>query len=99
MDGVYNDYKDKEGSNSGEETKAYNKVTKDYLDAKRGLDKKLEASNRVNQDRTDAKTRALEAQQEQIETQLEAARAEYDQLDKACSQDIQKGAIKLVASN
>ena len=105
MDKIYNDHtKNADGSdasnnNTYDETKRYNDATRTYLNAKRNLDKKLEANNRVNQDRTDAKTRALEAQQEQIETQLEAARAEYDQLDKACSQDIQKGAIKLVASN
>ena len=102
MDELYKEHtKNIEGGKNAsyDETKKYNDATKEYLTAKRGLDKKLEAKNRCNQDRTDAKTRALEAQQEQIETQLEAARAEYDQLDKACSQDIQKGAIKLVASN
>lgn len=39
----------------------------------------------------------LQLEQEQIETQLEAARAEYDSLDQACSQDIQSGAIKLIS--
>lgn len=39
----------------------------------------------------------LELEQEQLETQLEAARAEYDSLDDACSQDIQSGAISLVS--
>ena len=39
----------------------------------------------------------LQLEQEQVETQLEAARAEYDSLDQACSQDIQSGAIKLTA--
>ncbi len=43
-----------------------------------------------------AETR-LELEQEQVETQLEAARAEYQSLDQAVSQDIQDGAIKLTA--
>lgn len=38
----------------------------------------------------------LELEQEQVETQLEAARAEYQSLDQAVSQDIKDGAIKLV---
>ncbi len=46
----------------------------------------------INQQET-----ALELEQEQIETQLEAARAEYQSLDQAVSQDIQGGAIKLVS--
>lgn len=38
---------------------------------------------------------ALETEKEQLETQLEAARAEYKSLDEAISNDIQDGAIKL----
>ncbi|MBR1977758.1 hypothetical protein IKA15_05720 [bacterium] len=37
----------------------------------------------------------LEMQQEQIQTQLEAAKAEYDQYGQAISDSIQEGAIKL----
>lgn len=84
---------------SGAYTKEYNDAQREYLKKKRALDNELKTKNTCNKDMTDAKTRALEAQQEQIETQLEAARSEFDQLDKACSQDIQKGAIKLIASN
>lgn len=39
----------------------------------------------------------LQLEQEQVETQLEAARAEYESLDEAVSQDIQSGAISLVS--
>ncbi|MDO5436590.1 MAG: hypothetical protein Q4F80_00120 [bacterium] len=39
----------------------------------------------------------LQLEQEQVETQLEAARAEYQSLDQAVSQDIQDGAISLVS--
>lgn len=44
----------------------------------------------INQQET-----ALELEQEQLETQLQAARAEYQSLDQAIGQDIQDGAIKL----
>ena len=44
--------------------------------------------NSINQSETQI---ALE--KEQVETQLEAARAEYESLDQACSSDIKSGAI------
>lgn len=45
---------------------------------------------------SDAETR-LSLEQEQLQTQLEAAQAEYDSLEKTVSDSIQKGAIKLTA--
>jgi uncharacterized protein YlxW (UPF0749 family) len=45
---------------------------------------------------TDAQTQTLEAQQEQLQTQLKAVRAEYDSLDEALDKDIQSSTIKLV---
>ncbi len=74
---------------------AYNTVVMQYMDDKRQLDAGFAAQNQMVQDKADAKTKALEAEQEQIETQLEAARAEYESLDKACSEDIKNGAINL----
>ena len=97
IESIEEQYKDSD--TSAEYTKAYNDATKKYLEKKQAIENDLEKDNRVNQDKTDAKTQALEAQQEQIETQLEAARAEYESLDKACSNDISKGAIKLIANN
>ena len=44
---------------------------------------------------TDAKTKAIEARKEQVETQLKAANAEYESLGQAMDNDIQKSAIKL----
>ncbi len=49
------------------------------------------------QDTINAAESQLELEQEQVETQLEAARAEYDSLDQAVSQDVKNGAISLVS--
>ncbi len=72
--------------------KDYNDVTLNYMNGKKALDNLFNGQNQIIQDKSNAQTKALEAEQEQIETQLEVARAEYEQLDKACSQDIKDGA-------
>ena len=107
LEQIQNAYQDRLDALSGNDTsttegselytKQTNEAAKLYLTAKKMLDQQLNTVNTMEQHKTDAKTKALEAQQEQIETQLEASRAEYDQLDKACSNDIGKGAIKLVS--
>lgn len=55
------------------------------------------AKSQALQDTVNQAETQMELEQEQLETQLEAARAEYQSLDQACSQDIKDGAIKLMA--
>ena len=65
----------------------YNKMITDSL---------FSAKSQALQDQVNEQETQLELEQEQVETQLEAARAEYQSLDLACSQDVKDGAIKLV---
>lgn len=60
------------------------------------LESLFTAKEEAMQDTINQSETQLELEQEQIETQLEAARAEYDSLDEAVSEDIQNGAIALV---
>ena len=55
------------------------------------------AKSQALQDTVNQAETEMELEKEQLETQLEAARAEYNNLDQACSQDIKDGAIKLMA--
>ncbi len=71
-------------------------ATISYNNQKLALDTQTQAQSNVLRGETDSQTQALEAQQEQIQTQLKAARAEYENLDQALDNDISKGAIKLV---
>ena len=54
------------------------------------------AESEVRRRKSDAETSALEAEQTEVETQLSAARAEYDSLTNAIHEDIKKNAITLV---
>lgn len=61
------------------------------------LNSMFTAKEQAMQDTINQSETQLELEQEQIETQLEAARAEYQNLDDAVSSDIQDGAISLVS--
>ncbi len=71
-------------------------VTSNYLDEKMSLTALNQAEADALRSEADSETQALEAQQEQIQTQLKAARAEYDNLGEALDKDIQTSTIKLV---
>ncbi len=55
------------------------------------------AKEQALQDATNAAETALELEQEQVQVQLQEARAEYQTLEQAVSQDIKDGAPKFVA--
>ena len=60
------------------------------------IDSVFTAQEQALQDQVNDKQTYLELEQEQVETQLEAARAELEQLDEAVSQDIERSTISLV---
>lgn len=68
----------------------------DYMYNKMVIDSVFTQKEQALQDQVNNKQTYLELEQEQVETQLEAARAELEQLDEACSQDIQSSTISLV---
>ena len=68
----------------------------DYMYNKMVIDSVFTQKEQSLQDQVNNKQTYLELEQEQVETQLEAARAELEQLDEACSQDIQSSTISLV---
>lgn len=68
----------------------------DYMYNKMLIDSVFTQKEQALQDQVNAKQTYLECEQEQVETQLQAARAELQQLDEACSQDIQNSVISLV---
>lgn len=67
-----------------------------YSNQKAVLEAMKQAWSDAKKSETDAEAQTLEAQQEQLQTQIKAARAEYDSLGDAMDNDINKGAIKLV---
>ncbi len=79
-----------------EAQKAIAVATNTYNNQMQIQDSIFEAQNTTRQNLADAQTQALEAQQEQIESQLKSARAEYESLGDALKNDIEKGVIKLV---
>ena len=68
----------------------------EYLYNKMNIDSIFTAKEQMIQDEVNQKQTNLALEQEQIETQLEAARAEKEQLDKAISEDIKASTISLV---
>ena len=60
------------------------------------IDSVFTAQEQALQDQVNDKQTYLELEQEQVETQLEAARAELEQMDEAVSQDIERSTISLV---
>ena len=68
----------------------------DYMYNKMMIDSVFTAQEQALQDQVNDKQTYLELEQEQVETQLEAARAELEQLDEAVSQDIERSTISLV---
>lgn len=70
-------------------------VTLAYNNQMQMEDSIFEAKNSARQRMTDAQSNALEAQQEQVETQLKAAKAEYDSLGEAVKDDIKRDTISL----
>ena len=68
----------------------------DYMYNKMVIDSVFTQKEQSLQDQVNNKQTYLELEQEQVETQLEAAWAELEQLDEACSQDIQSSTISLV---
>lgn len=68
----------------------------DYMYNKMMIDSVFTQKEQALQDRVNDKQTYLELEQEQVETQLEAARAELEQLDEAVSNDIQQSTISLV---
>ena len=68
----------------------------DYMYNKMVIDSVFTQKEQSLQDEVNNKQTYLQLEQEQVETQLEAARAELEQLDEACSQDIQSSTISLV---
>ncbi len=67
-----------------------------YMYEKMVIDSVFTQEEQALQDQVNNKQTYLELEQEQVETQLEAARAELEQLDEACSQDIESSTISLV---
>jgi hypothetical protein len=67
-----------------------------YMDEKSDLRNESQMESDLLRSETDAETQTLEAQQEAIQTQLKAARAEYDSLGEALDKDIETSTIKLV---
>ena len=68
----------------------------DYMFQKMNLESIFTAEENALRDEVNQKENHLDLEQEQIETQLEAARAEKEQLDQAISQDIKSSTISLV---
>lgn len=68
----------------------------DYMYNKMVIDSVFTQKEQSLQDQVNVKQTYLELEQEQVETQLEAARSELEQLDEACSQDIKSSTISLV---
>ena len=68
----------------------------DYMYNKMMIDSVFTAQEQALQDQVNDKQTYLELEQEQVETQLEAARAELEQMDEAVSQDIERSTISLV---
>ena len=68
----------------------------DYMYNKMMIDSVFTAQEQALQDQVNDKQTYLELEQEQVETQLEAARAELEQMDEAISQDIERSTISLV---
>ena len=68
----------------------------DYMYNKMMIDSVFTQKEQSLQDQVNVKQTYLELEQEQVETQLEAARSELEQLDEACSQDIKASTISLV---
>lgn len=68
----------------------------DYMINKMNLDSIFTAKESALQDEVNEKENRLDLEQEQLETQLEAARAEKEALDQAISQDIKSSTISLV---
>lgn len=68
----------------------------DYMYNKMVIDSVFTQKEQALQDKVNDKQTYLELEQEQVETQLEAARAELQQLDEAVSTDIEQSTISLV---
>ncbi len=68
----------------------------DYIYNKMMIDSIFTQEEKILQDKVNQKQTYLSLEQEQMETQLEAARAELQQLDQAVSQDIKQSTISLV---
>ena len=92
MDAINNDRK----ASDADKQQSIMKVQTEYNNRMNIFQQTQQAKLNSQKHLTDARTNALEAQQEQIESQLKAARAEYDNLGQAMDQDIKDGAIKLI---
>ncbi len=68
----------------------------DYMYNKMMIESVFTAKEQALQDKINDKQTYLDLEQEQVETQLEAARAELEQLDDAVSKDIERSTISLV---
>lgn len=68
----------------------------DYIYNKMMIDSVFTQEEQALQDQVNNKQTYLELEQEQVETQLESARAELDQMDEAISEDIDRSTISLV---
>ena len=67
-----------------------------YMYNKMNIDSIFTAKEEAMQDEINERQTQIDLEQEQLETQLEAARAEKEQLDKAISEDIKSSTISLV---
>ena len=75
---------------------ALTKLQQQYTEKVSLFESQQQMISNSRRDVTDSQVKALEAQQQQVETQLKAANAEYQNLGEAMDQDIKDGAIKLV---
>lgn len=84
-----------QASDSNAQTAAMYQAQLAYSNNKAVLEAMKQSWSDTKKSETDAEAQTLEAEQEQLQTQLKAANAEYDSLDETLSNDIQKSAIKL----
>ncbi len=97
----YNNFSNSISGNAGAAELAQYQVQlqqsqRDYIYNKSMIDSIFTQQEQALQDRVNSKQSYLELEQEQVETQLEASRAELEQLDEATSQDIKSSTISLV---
>jgi hypothetical protein len=85
-----------QASDSNGQTAAMYQAQLAYSNNKAVLEAMKQSWSDTKKSETDAEAQALEAEQDQLQTQVKAARAEYDSLGEAMDNDISKGAIKLV---
>ncbi len=91
MDAISNDGK----ASDADKQQAIASAQQQYNDRLSIFEQTLENRSNSIKELVDAQTQALEAQQEQVETQLKAARAEYESIGKAMDTDIKSSTITL----